>query len=158
MEHDTRAHARRNAAAANRRELIAARVSRRDLMKMGLLTSAGFLVPKSGLSARASGGNPQSPPTRAFIEPLPIIPVKQPVAALTPAPTIEPNVAAGEGRTRSHQALARFPPAKLYEVHQKAALLSVRRRGRPPWMRGQSTTASALGTLVPPSTGSTARG
>ena len=126
MKHDARAHARRNAAAANRRELIAARVSRRDLMKMGLLTSAGFLVPKNGLSARASdGSNPQSPPTRAFIEPLPMIPVKQPVAALTPAPTIAPNVAAGEGRTRSHQALARFPPAKLYEVHQKALLASV---------------------------------
>jgi FtsP/CotA-like multicopper oxidase with cupredoxin domain len=42
------------AAAKNRRELIAAGLtSRRDLMKMGLLTAGGMLVAKSGLSARA---------------------------------------------------------------------------------------------------------
>ena len=40
-------------AAKNRHELIAARLSRRDMMKMGLLTSAGLLIPKMGLSARA---------------------------------------------------------------------------------------------------------
>ena len=41
-------------AAKNRRELIAAGLtSRRDLMKMGLLTAGGMLVAKSGLSARA---------------------------------------------------------------------------------------------------------
>src|SRR4051812_12644985 len=123
MKHERPAPARRNAA-ANRRELIAARLNRRDLMKMGLLTSTGYLVVKNGLSARADG-NPQSPPTRAFVEPLPIMPVKQPVAGLSPAPTVAPNTAAGEGRTRSHQALARFPPRKLYEVHQKAALVSM---------------------------------
>src|SRR5579864_6494165 len=43
-------------AAKNRRELIAAGLtSRRDLMKMGLLTAGGLLVAKSGLSARAYG-------------------------------------------------------------------------------------------------------
>src|SRR5215472_14574315 len=41
-------------AAKNRRELIAAGLtSRRDLLKMGLLTAGGMLVAKSGLSARA---------------------------------------------------------------------------------------------------------
>ncbi len=77
-------------AAKNRRELIAAGLtSRRDLMKMGLLTAGGMLVAKSGLSARAQSTTPQtqlpgdgqvgsnqncvptkqaaSPPTRAFI-------------------------------------------------------------------------------------------
>ena len=39
-------------AANNRRELIAAGFKRRDLLKMGLLTSAGMLIPKKGLSAR----------------------------------------------------------------------------------------------------------
>lgn len=39
-------------AAKNRRELIAAGLKRRDLLKMGLLTSAGMLIPKIGLSAR----------------------------------------------------------------------------------------------------------
>jgi len=44
-------------AAKNRRELIAAGLtSRRDLFKMGLLTAAGMLVAKSGLSARAAYG------------------------------------------------------------------------------------------------------
>ncbi len=34
------------AATRNRRELIAAKLSRRELIKMGLITSAGLLVPK----------------------------------------------------------------------------------------------------------------
>ena len=38
-------------AANNRAELIAAGFKRRDLLKMGLLTSAGMLIPKKGLSA-----------------------------------------------------------------------------------------------------------
>ena len=40
-------------AAKNRREIIAAQLSRRDMMKAGLLTSAGYLIHKNGLSARA---------------------------------------------------------------------------------------------------------
>jgi len=35
----------------NRREIVAAQLPRRDMMKMGLLTSAGYLVAKSGLTA-----------------------------------------------------------------------------------------------------------
>ena len=66
----------------NRREIIAAQLSRREMMKMGLLTGAGVLVAQKGLSARArnsaghfiSGGGgggvlpntPPSPPTSAF--------------------------------------------------------------------------------------------
>jgi FtsP/CotA-like multicopper oxidase with cupredoxin domain len=115
----------RRTAARNRRELVKAALSRRALLKLGLLTSGGYLVAKNGLSARASGGDPQSPPTRAFIEPMPIMPVKQPVGVLSPAPTVAPNTAAGEARTRSHQALARFPPRKLYEVRQRAGLVSM---------------------------------
>lgn len=37
----------------NRQELVNARVSRRDLLKMGLLGSGGLLVAKHGLSGRA---------------------------------------------------------------------------------------------------------
>src|SRR5215472_15124582 len=118
-------------AARNRREIIAAQLTRRDLMKMGLLTGAGYLIPKHGLSARpkkSDGGHdntPVSPPTRSFIEPLAIMPVAQPVSSLSPAPTVCPNTAAGEGRTRCHQALAQFPPQKLYEVTQESALVSM---------------------------------
>ena len=37
----------------NRQELIKAGFTRRDLMKMGLLTAGGMLVSKMGLSTRA---------------------------------------------------------------------------------------------------------
>jgi len=120
------------AATRNRRELIAAKLSRRELIKMGLITSAGLLVPKRGLSARwrnpragIPDDNPVSPLTRAFVEPLPIMPIKQAVASLNPAPTVVPNIAGGEGRTRPHQALTLFPPKKLYQVVQKAAQVSM---------------------------------
>lgn len=129
-------------AAKNRREIIAARLSRRDLMKMGLLTSAGFLIPKRGLSARAlnSAGVPTgwmpSPTVTPYLDPMPIPPIAQAIPQFTvgPPPTAAPNNAAGEGRTRAHQALVdpildtnvnRFAPRKLYQVEQREALLNV---------------------------------
>src|SRR5262249_15369225 len=118
----------------NRRELIAAGLTRREVLKqMGLLTGAGYLVAKSGLSARA-GGAPiplgqtaslQSGSFKPFIDPLPIPPIKQAVPSLSPAPTVLPNTAAGEGRTIPHQALLTFPPVKFYEVHQTPAALQI---------------------------------
>ena len=128
-------------AAKNRRELIAAGLtSRRDLFKMGLLTAGGMLVAKSGLSARAAYGQsvnggtnqmclpnlqPASPHTRAFVEPLTIMPMAQTVASLTPTPTLAPNTAAGEVRAAPFQApqisMTRFPvvPSRLYQMHQR---------------------------------------
>jgi FtsP/CotA-like multicopper oxidase with cupredoxin domain len=114
----------RQIAAKNRRELVAAHLSRRDMMKMGLLTSAGMLIPKVGLSARplTSAGyrddTPQSPPTRAFIEEMPRPHILAPVAALNPVPTRLPNTAAGEGRTIAHQDWFGHPPQKFYEMTQ----------------------------------------
>jgi len=113
----------------NRRELIAARLNRRDLFRMGLLTGAGYLVTKGGLSARAQSApalpvnQPASPQVRPFIEPLPIMPVKEPVHHLSPAPSVDPLP--GEGRTRPHQGLALFPPKQFYEVTQKPTILSM---------------------------------
>ena len=46
-------------AAKNRRELIAAQFSRRDLIKMGLITSAGLLAPIKGLSAIVRTSKPK---------------------------------------------------------------------------------------------------
>lgn len=119
-------------AARNRREIIAAQLTRRDMVKMGLLTSAGMLVPVKGLSARARDprgiiplDNPQSPPTTPFVDPMPRFTIKQPVAALNPIPTAAPNTGAGERRTRTHQQFAQFTPQKLYEVHQTTALATV---------------------------------
>jgi len=121
----------RQIAAHNRRELIAAGFKRRDLLKMGLLTRAGMLIPKKGLSAHPinSAGmvfdDPQSPPTTPFQENMPRLQVLQPVAALNPAPTIAPNTAAGEGRTVSHQAFAQFPPQRFYELIQQQGTVSM---------------------------------
>src|SRR5260370_21594182 len=111
------------AAAKNRRELIAAQLSRRDLMKMGLLTGAGYLVSKEGLSARSKFPIPleqaASPPVTPFIEPLHSLPVKYPVQVLQPAPSVTPLP--HEGRTRPHQALNLFPPKKFYKARQHVA-------------------------------------
>jgi FtsP/CotA-like multicopper oxidase with cupredoxin domain len=129
----------------NRQELIAAGLmNRRDLMKLGLLTSAGVLVPKRGLSAWAQtssgsygGGSTQSPPTTPWTMAMPIMPVKQAtsLSALSPAPTVAPNTtinpATGlpyEGRTRSHQAPALgfpFPPPVVYLDTQKAGQVTM---------------------------------
>jgi len=137
-------------AAHNRREIVAAGLSRREMMKMGLLTASGVLVAKRGLSARAldSAGQPTgqcpSPQTTPFVEPLPTIANggmvrKQPKGSLlSPAPTVAPNTAINpatglpfEGRTRSHQLLGnpnfdpRNDPNRLYEVRQQAANISI---------------------------------
>ena len=72
----------------NRLELVKERFTRRDLMKMGLMTTAGVLIPKSGLthaqvvsSSYGGGGcyngcdvgcSPQ--PNAVFVDPLPIPP------------------------------------------------------------------------------------
>src|SRR5215207_6738973 len=78
----------------NRREIVAAQLPRREMIKMGLLTGAGYLVAKSGLSARAEAPIPVGQPAslqascafQPFTEPLNIPPIKQPVASLSPAP------------------------------------------------------------------------
>lgn len=138
------------AAAKLRRDAMAAGLTRRDLARMGLLAgAAGVLGGLGGARAlRAWGswsngghssgwdggsshwnscysGCPQSPPTTPFAQPLFIMPVKQPVASLTPAPTIAPNTAAGEGRTRSHQAYTQFPPQLYYQSNVQLANVSV---------------------------------
>ena len=113
-------------AAKNRRELIAAGLhTRRDLAKLGLLTASGMLVPKSGLSARArrtlpTANQAASPPTKPFVEPLVIMPEAKPVPSLNPAPTVAPNTAAGESRTRNHQGFAQFPPNRFFNITQHA--------------------------------------
>src|SRR5262249_31973629 len=121
----------------NRLEIIKAQLSRREMMKAGLLGAGGDLGLKNRRSQWASG-NPwarsggdggggtttTSPPPRAFIEALPILSVRQPTALTGPVPTIAPNTAGGEGRTRPHQAFGAyptkftFPPALTFQTHQ----------------------------------------
>jgi FtsP/CotA-like multicopper oxidase with cupredoxin domain len=139
----------------NRQELIKAGLDRRTLFNMGLLTGAGLLIAKNGLSSRAwadwgsgncqygtSGcGNCASPPTTPWTANMPIPPVKQPIAvsALTgPPPTIAPNNASNpatglpyEGRTRAHQSPIGsnsnlpFPATVVYQVSQQVADINV---------------------------------
>jgi FtsP/CotA-like multicopper oxidase with cupredoxin domain len=123
---------------SNRQELIGAGMAnRRDLMKLGLLSGSGVLIGKHGLSSRvADAKDIRSPATTPFLNPLPIPPVKRPLAngldGLTPYPTVEPNNAGGEGRTRAHQAFTdhstKFQFAtiqKVYETRIREALSRV---------------------------------
>jgi FtsP/CotA-like multicopper oxidase with cupredoxin domain len=102
----------------NRVEIVDAKLSRRDLFKMGLLTGGGFLVTKMGLSSRAAGAASTvvSPPTTPWIEPLPIPPVAQPVDVSTweCAPQQACNTAMGEGgRPDGHQFWEQYDPARV---------------------------------------------
>src|ERR1043166_8827722 len=71
----------------NRQELIKAGLtSRRDLMKLGLLTAGGLLIPKRGLSwgdnncryGSTGCGNCASPPTPPWGMNLPLMPAQSP--------------------------------------------------------------------------------
>jgi FtsP/CotA-like multicopper oxidase with cupredoxin domain len=92
----------------NRQEFMKAHstghITRRDMMKLGLITSAGLLIPTHGLSpfarsAYASSNIPTGlPPSplfgvQPFTQPMPRFDVlqRQPVSVLTPAPTREAN-------------------------------------------------------------------
>jgi FtsP/CotA-like multicopper oxidase with cupredoxin domain len=121
----------------NRQEIVKARLSRRDLFKMGIITSSGYLVHKSGLSAWASceAGRCElgcSPPTTPFVDPLPfppILPERDP--ATDPGFTFSPpnavpnrniNPATGipfEGRTQVHQFRDRFPAEKFHVTRMR---------------------------------------
>ncbi|MEQ1834288.1 MAG: multicopper oxidase domain-containing protein [Candidatus Eisenbacteria bacterium] len=103
----------------NRVELVEAKLTRRDLFKMGLLTSSGFLVAKMGLSSRnaTAGGSVVSPPTTPWIEQLPIPAVTAPLSVEEMGgsyPTQLCNTAAGEmGRSDGHQYWEKFDPANI---------------------------------------------
>src|SRR5690349_16708517 len=126
----------------NRWDIIQARshgqVSRRDLIKMGIFTSAGLLVPISGLSPFARSafadsniptGLPASPlfGVQAFSTPMPRFDVfqRQPVSVLNPAPTaqanttpqpVDPALGGGTGPIEGR------PPGPIW-AHQQFALL-----------------------------------
>ena len=126
-------------------------VSRRDLIRMGLFTSAGLLLPISGLSPFARSafadsniptGMPASPlfGVTAFSTPMPRFDVlpRNPVAALSPAPTaqanttsqpVDPALGGGtgpiEGRPPgpiwAHQQFTLLPPAVSIEASMEGA-------------------------------------
>src|SRR3954470_11086878 len=75
----------------NRQEIINAKLSRRDLMKFGLLTTGGMLIAKNGLSVRATNsagvidGGTTSPTLTAFKDRFRPLNVAKPVSNITPS-------------------------------------------------------------------------
>lgn len=121
----------------NRQELIKGGISRRDLLKMGLMTSAGLLVDglsvsKAFAATSPTGGSSVSPTLTPFVDLLPTprdgtwrIQTPRPLGTFGPDPTVAPNTAAGEGRTIPHQALNEFPPQKYYAITQRQGSLVI---------------------------------
>jgi manganese oxidase len=143
--------ARRNRAEIIR-ELSWGRVSRRDLIKWGLFTSAGLLAPIGGLnpfvrSASAmDDGIPQSPlfGCKPFTQAMPRVDVlqRQAVTTLDPTPSLQsnqtkqalnPTLGKGygpiEGRPPgaawAHQRFSEFAPQVAYDVSQAPAATNV---------------------------------
>jgi manganese oxidase len=142
----------------NRWEIIKAnsqgQVSRRDLIKMGLFTGAGLLVPISGLSPFARSafadsniptGLPPSPlgTATAFSQPMPRFDVlpRNPVSTLNPAPTaqanttqqpVDPALGGGNGPIEgrppgpiwAHQQFSQLPPVIAIKASMEGAKIN----------------------------------
>ena len=79
----------------NRQEIVKAKLDRREMMRLGLLTAGGALIAKAGLSSRAYGQAaptltdpdatlsrvPASPPMRPWVQPMPRLTLKTPMLA-----------------------------------------------------------------------------
>jgi FtsP/CotA-like multicopper oxidase with cupredoxin domain len=107
----------------NRAEIVRAGVTRRELIRLGLLTSSGYLISKRGLSAQSScdAGACQlgcSPPTDPFVDPLPMVPVLPERPLSDPGfqipPTLQPSGQPQDARTEPHQFRDRFPAQKFF--------------------------------------------
>ncbi|MCI0588508.1 MAG: multicopper oxidase domain-containing protein [Planctomycetes bacterium] len=93
-------------------------LGRRDLLKMGLLATGGYLVARKGTSSplilvRRRDDFPPSPPTTPWAVALPMQQVAQNVA-LNPAPAEFP--VQGEAPRAPHQKWSQFLPQKTYEL------------------------------------------
>ena len=107
----------------NRAEIVRAGVTRRELLRLGLLTGSGTLIHKRGLSALSSCSTGScelgcSPPTEPFVDPLPIPPVLPERALSDPGfqipPTVQPSGQPQDARTEPHQFRDRFPAQKFF--------------------------------------------
>ncbi|SDB74775.1 multicopper oxidase family protein [Belnapia rosea] len=119
----------------NRQEIVNAKLSRREMMRLGLLTSTGALVAKSGLSSRAFAQVPLTPPSpisTPWMQPMPVLPIKAPLSpnALTHGHPDGTTLIDGAGRRINHQLCAydstgtysgKFPPKKFYETFVREA-------------------------------------
>jgi hypothetical protein len=112
----------------NRQEIVRAKLNRREMMRLGLLTAGGTLVVKQGLSARwgqalADDGSinavqgvdgPLSPPSTPWVQPLPILPVKV---------SVDPNTmtAGPDGRTAFRQSSRPMVPSIIDGATKRVA-------------------------------------
>jgi FtsP/CotA-like multicopper oxidase with cupredoxin domain len=153
-------NARRNRAEIVR-ELSWGRISRRDLFKWGLFTSAGLLAPIGGLNPFVANTKAQASPTGAppsprygvnpFTQPMPrfdVIP-RTAISTLNPAPTaranqtqqaVDPRLGGGfgpiEGRPPgdvwAHQRFTQFPPRVAVQMRQGQATTNLAYRPEVP--------------------------
>lgn len=129
----------------NRREIVKAKLTRREMVRLGLVTAGGTLVAKQGLSAGVTssgdGGlnsdqrsllsvdrTPPSPVARPWLQPMPRIPVKQAVDphAMLGGPPNGTTVIEAATQRVNHQFCTfnpatgtyggKFPPKKFYEM------------------------------------------
>src|SRR5262245_36551764 len=109
----------------NRIELVNAKLSRRDLTKLGVLTCAGYLAAKLGLSTRApgSGGRPASPPTTPWLEELPVPPVARPVdpGELGVAPAPETFAALAPAGRHAHAVRPDLSSMDVYVIENRVS-------------------------------------
>ena len=133
----------------NRQEIIKAKLDRREMMRLGLLTAGGTLIAKQGLSAltTASDGalntdgrllssvdnTPPSPLARPWVQPMPRIPVKAPIDPARMPGGFPDGFTVIDGATKKvpHQLFTydqnkgtyggRFPPRKFYEITMREA-------------------------------------
>jgi FtsP/CotA-like multicopper oxidase with cupredoxin domain len=114
-----------------RQETVASGLTRRDLMKMGMMTGTGVLVSQKGLSHEllSPAALGALPPITPFVQPLRVLPVlpQRNVAELDPAPTINPNRAINpvtglpfEGRSEPHQSRELFPAQVFFQSRTAA--------------------------------------
>jgi FtsP/CotA-like multicopper oxidase with cupredoxin domain len=119
----------------NGKKKNASGMSRRKALKIGavaggvaVLTSAKsfpthLLEPTAYAQTDDCLVNPgASPPTSAFVQPLPIPPIKASVPSLNPAPTKHANIAGGEAARAAHQKWNQYPPQALYDVSTKPGM------------------------------------
>jgi len=118
-----------------RLELVRAGLTRRDLVRMGLMTGGGvgggLLLSDKALAAsgQGPGGLGSLPPLAPFVQPLVILPPlpDRGKTDLTPAPTLSPNRAPNpatglpfEGRSEPHQSGDVFPVQKYHQTYMAA--------------------------------------
>jgi FtsP/CotA-like multicopper oxidase with cupredoxin domain len=121
-------------------------LSRRTVLKLGTAAGATAVLARGQSLEAQTGGPPaeavmcveeplNSPGHTPFVDNLPI-PLPAVPKRLSPAPTKEANVAAGEAARDDHQRWEEFPPDVTYEMVAKAALHTFHRDFSPTYIWG----------------------